>query len=193
MTRMRTIGLLIVCAHFFIFLGCEKPPTDVIIRAERMIEAAQNVQADAYAPETFLSAEKAIKKARDHVASKEYGRAKESAMEAAQFAQEAIVLARAEKTRLREEADKMAQQIDEMLKELRAYAGKSDRRRSRSKTEEIQAVIAQYETDLAAGREKLQENEILQAHSDLTILRDRVSDAGKKLLNRKDREGGLWK
>lgn len=178
--------------QLFLF-GCEKPPTDTIIKAERLIEEAGKAEAGVYASETFLNAENALKTAKKHVSEKEYKEARKSAEEATQFAQEAITLARVAKAKLKEESENMAQEIAGMLSELQACADRQSSKRSKSRTEEIQSLIEQYHSDLSASKGKLQRQELLEAHSELNVLSTQVFKLKEKCLKAGARSGRSWK
>ncbi len=173
--------------------GCEKPPTDAIIRAERLIENARTLQADTYAPETLLRAEEAIKTAREYVVSRKYQKAKESAEEAARFAQEAAAIARAEKIRLRGESERMAQEISIMLKELQEYSSGAAGGSGKGPSGELHMLIDTYQADLSAGEKKIQEGRLGEACQDLTMLKDQVTRTKELYLTIKMQGGTSWK
>lgn len=193
---MTTVAGRTLCAVLLaqlLLFGCEKPPTDAIIRAERLIEDARKGEADIYAFEVILKADKAIKKAKDLVAAKKYGEAKKSAADAVQHAQEAITLAKSEKERLTEEAENMMRQIGEMLGELRQQSEKRVAGRSKGVTEKLRSAVEKYGADLAAAREELEKGQITQALLDLTILKDLVSETEVKQAAKKTRKDKSWK
>ncbi len=166
--------LVVILLLQILLSGCEKPPTDAVIKAERLTQEAKKAEAEVYAKGIFAKTEKTLKKTKEHIAVKEYKKAKESAMEASQLAQESIMIAKAEKVRLKEDAELMEQEIEGLLGELQTYNEKRSGKPSKGKTRGLQSMLSQFQSDLSSARGKLQTQEIMQAHSQLKLLRDNI-------------------
>ena len=93
--------LLMLC----LFLSCEKPPVDRIIRAEKALQEAHNIKARLYAADSYEKADKALTQARYFVKIKKYREAVESADLAILYARQSIDLVSARERKIREPDD----------------------------------------------------------------------------------------
>lgn len=147
----------LIALPFVISAGCSKPPTEEMAKAEKAVEDARQKEAPAYVPDLFAKADESLKKAKDFVTGKKYKEAKQAAVETEGFAQQAIAAIEPAKAKIKADADQAVLDIQKGIDELKAAVeGAAKKKALNEKREEIQAMIAKWETDFAAAKEKLQ-------------------------------------
>jgi len=173
--------LLISSIVFFSpFTGCEKPPTDKLIRAEKAIDEAKQREADLYAGDVVLQAEQALQKAKDFVAVKKYAEAKKVADDAVQLAKEASFLTEHNKTKIKTEAEQIIKEVELTLDEIKSLSAEAMNKKTKFKKtkanfHEIQEMIGKWETELQNIKNDLQAQKILQASNALKALQEQIS------------------
>ncbi len=189
----QTIRVSVILLLSLIPVGCERPPTDTIIRAERLVEEAKKNEAQQYANEVFLHALESLRQARESVSVRDYRKADKAAREALLLAEEAAVLARAEKNRLRAESEQRVLQIKGMLDEMQAYAERPESRRWPKRQKKLRMKIKEYRSDLSAAEDMLQRQQVMQADSELRSLGEVVSKMQESRERERNPEEGRWK
>jgi hypothetical protein len=89
----RSLNVMLVVITIFslaLFVGCSKPPTEEMTKAEKAVEEAKQKEAPVYVPDLFAKAEASLQKAKDFITDKKYKEAKQVAIETEALAQQAI-------------------------------------------------------------------------------------------------------
>lgn len=170
--RISILGLILFCS---IILGCTKPPTEEIIKAEKAVDEARQNEAAIYAQDVFIKAEDTLKRAKELVAVKKYKEAKTVAEEAAKLAQEALSLVEPNKAKMREEAEKLVQEVTKELDDLKTLVVKAIKKKAQINREEIQNMIGKWEIDLMTIKDKLQSQQVKQAYDDLKTIKEQIN------------------
>jgi hypothetical protein len=172
----RSIGFIVfivlVLASFMI--GCAKPPTQEVEKAEKAIADAKQKEAHLYVQIEFQKAEEALKQSKELIAVKKYKEAKAAAEESSNRALMAISLVETNKTAMKEEAEKMVQEIQQSLDELKSLAAAAIKKKAAINKEEVQSVIGKYELDIVSVKDLLQELKISGAYDQLIALKEQV-------------------
>jgi hypothetical protein len=172
----RSIGFIVfivlVLASFMI--GCAKPPTQEVEKAEKAIADAKQKEAHLYVQIEFQKAEEALKQSKELIAVKKYKEAKAAAEESSNRALMAISLVETNKTAMKEEAEKMVQEIQQSLFELKSLAAAAIKKKAAINKEEVQSVIGKYELDIVSVKDLLQELKISGAYDQLIALKEQV-------------------
>jgi hypothetical protein len=172
----RSIGFIVfivlVLASFMI--GCAKPPTQEVEKAEKAIADAKQKEAHLYVQIEFQKAEEALKQSKELIAVKKYKEAKAAAEESSNRALMAISLVETNKTAMKEEAEKMVQEIQQSLDEIKSLAAAAIKKKAAINKEEIQGVIGKYELDIVSVKDQLQEQKIRGAYDQLIALKDQL-------------------
>lgn len=168
--------LLVVSLILFssIIIGCAKPPTEEITKAEKAVEEARQKEADMYVPDIFAKAENSLKKSNDLVAAKKYKEAA-AAEETIKFAQQAILLVEPNKAKMKEDAEKLIQEAQKEMDGLKTLAAKAIKKKAPINREKIQNMIGKWEVDIATIKDKLQSEQVKQAYDELKTMKEQVN------------------
>jgi hypothetical protein len=167
------IALLIL--SFAVFTGCAKPPTEEMAKAEKAVEDAKLKEAPAYAPEQFAKADDSLKKAKEFVAAKKYKEAKQAAMETEGFAQQAVAGVEPAKTKMKTDAEKLAEDIQKIIDEAKgAVEGAAKKKAVAKVRDEAKEMIAKWETDLAAVKEKIAQK-VKEAIDEMKAMKEQLA------------------
>ncbi len=166
------LSLVLFCS---VILGCAKPPTEEIIKAEKAVDEARQKEAALYVQDVFTKAEESLKKAKDFVAVKKYKEAKVAAEETVKLAQQAVSLVEPNKVKMKEEAEKLMQEVQKELDDLKTSVAKAIKKKAPINREEIQNMIGKWEVDMATIKDKLQSQQIKQAYDDLKTMKEQVN------------------
>lgn len=160
---------------FFVFavislmllVGCSKPPTEALQKAEQALEEAKQKGANLYVEDLFKKAEEGLKKAKDQVAAKQYKEAAQTLLEVIPAAEQAVAGIEAGKAKMKEEAEKFVGEAQKGLDELKTDVATAIKNKLPVAKEEIQAAIGKMEVDFAGAKEKLQSGSIREAFDGL--------------------------
>jgi len=160
---------------FFVFavislmllVGCSKPPTEALQKAEQALEEAKQKGANLYVEDLFKKAEEGLKKAKDQVAAKQYKEATQTLLEVIPAAEQAVAGIEAGKAKMKEEAEKFVGEAQKGLDELKTDVATAIKNKLPVAKEEIQAAIGKMEVDFAGAKEKLQSGSIREAFDGL--------------------------
>jgi len=160
---------------FFVFavislmllVGCSKPPTEALQKAEQALEEAKQKGANLYVEDLFKKAEEGLKKAKDQVAAKQYKEAAQTLLEVIPAAEQAVAGIEAGKAKMKEEAEKFVGEAQKGLDELKTDVTTAIKNKLPVAKEEIQAAIGKMEVDFAGAKEKLQSGSIREAFDGL--------------------------
>lgn len=168
--------LFFVAAVFSLMLlvGCSKPPTEEMAKADKAIEEAKAKEANLYAEDAFKKAEESLKKAKDQVAAKQYKEAVQTLAETMTLVQQAMSSIDAGKAKMKEEAEKYVGEAQKGLDELKTDVAAAIKKKLAVPKEEIQAAIGKWEVDLAGIKDKLQSGKIREAFDELKAMVEAV-------------------
>lgn len=160
---------------FFVLIACAKPPTEEMIKAEKAIDEARQNEANTYAQDTYIKAEKSFARAKELVAVMKYDEARSAAGEAYLLAEQAITVSEVNKEKIRTESLKLIEDIQGIIDELKALPDKAFRKQAAVTHAQLQEDIKMSETHLTQLTEELQEGKIKHAHKALRVLKEQVS------------------
>ena len=145
------VFIIMIVLSFTLFAGCAKPPTEEMAKAEKALEEAKQKEAPTYVPDLFKKAEESLKKAKDYITNKKYKEAKQVAIETETLGRQAIAGIEAAKAKVKTEAEQVAQDVQKGIDDLKALvAGAEKNKALTAAREEVQGIIAKWETDLAS-------------------------------------------
>jgi hypothetical protein len=150
-----------------LLVGCSKPPTEALQKAEQALEEAKQKGANLYVEDLFKKAEEGLKKAKDQVAAKQYKEAAQTLLEVIPAAEQAVAGIEAGKAKMKEEAEKFVGEAQKGLDELKTDVATAIKNKLPVAKEEIQAAIGKMEVDFAGAKEKLQSGSIREAFDGL--------------------------
>lgn len=162
--RFMLLSVLVILA---MFIGCAKPPTEELAKADKAIADAKAKEANLYVQEAFQKAEGALKKAKDQVTAKQYKEAKQAAIDAANFAQQAVAGVEAAKTKMKDDATKMTEDAANALAELNVAVAAALKKKVAVPKEEVQSAIGKWNIELVEVKDKLQAGKISEAFNAL--------------------------
>ncbi|MFH1079549.1 MAG: hypothetical protein V1766_04720 [Pseudomonadota bacterium] len=168
---------VLVVFSFVLVMGCAKPPTEEMAKADKAVADAKAKEADLYAQDALKKAEDTLKKAKDQVAAKQYKEAKQAAIDTVALAQQAIAGVEAGKAKMKEDAVKMAADVEKALDEMKTDVATAIKKKLSIPREEIQAAIGKWGVDLATVKDKLQGGKISEAFGELKAM---MTDVGAK-------------
>lgn len=172
--RSAYVVFMIMVVLSFTLLGCTKPPTEEMTKAEKALEEAKQKEAPTYVPDLFKKAEESLNKAKDYVTNKKYKEAKQIAIETETLGRQAIAGIEAAKTKIKTEAEQVAQDVQKGIDDLKALvAGAEKKKALAAAREEVQGVITKWETDFASIKEKLQ-SKTKEASDELKAMKDQI-------------------
>jgi hypothetical protein len=175
------VALLIV--SFALFTGCAKPPTEEMAKAEKAVEDAKQKEAPAYAPEQFAKADDSLKKAKELVTAKKYKEAKQAAAETEGLAQQAVAGVEPAKTKMKTDAEQLTQDIQKIIDEAKAAIEGAAKKKAVAKVrDEAKEMIAKWETDLAAVKEKIAQK-VKEAVDELKAMKDQLAAKKDEVVN----------
>lgn len=183
--KRRVLSLLcvLVVFCFAMVMGCAKPPTEELGKADKAIADAKAKEADVYAAEAFKKAEDALKSAKDQVTAKKYKEAKQAAINAASLAQQAVAGVEAGKAKMKEDAAKLVDDVAKALDELKGSVAAALKKKLPVPKEEIQAAIGKWSVDLAMVKDKLQGDKISEAFSELNAMMTALGAKKEEIAN----------
>jgi len=170
----RIVLVSMVVLSFALFAGCTKPPTEEMTKAEKALEEAKQKEAPVYVPDLFKKAEESLIKAKAYITEKKYKEAKPVAIETETLGRQAIAGIEAAKVKIKTEAEQTIQDVQKSVDDLKALvAGVEKNKKLAAAREEVQGVIAKWETDLATVKEKLQ-SKTKEASEELKAMKEEV-------------------
>ena len=164
------VGIL----SFVLVLGCSKPPTEALTKAEQALAEAKQKEANLYAEEAFKKAEESLKKAKDQVTAKQYKEAAQTLTETMPLAQKAVAGVEAGKAKMKEESEKYIAEVQKGLDDLKKDVVEAIKKKLPVPKEEVQAAIGKWEIDFASIKDKLQSGKIREAFDELKAMMDAV-------------------
>ncbi len=172
MVRIRSIyKSLFFILIFGILIGCAKPPTEEMIRAEKAVDEARQKEAHLYAPELFAKTEESFAKARDLVSARKYEEAAAEAAETYRLAGQAETLSEVNRAKIETEAGQIMQDIQEIIDEMKAVPENEFRKKPIVSYEQLQGNILNWEKDLMRIRQELEEGRIRRGRDELDMIR----------------------
>ena len=159
--------LVFAVISLMLLVGCSKPPTEALQKAEQALEEAKQKGANLYVEDLFKKAEEGLKKAKDQVAAKQYKEATQTLLEVIPAAEQAVAGIEAGKAKMKEEAEKFVGEAQKGLDELKTDVATAIKNKLPVAKEEIQAAIGKMEVDFAGAKEKLQSGSIREAFDGL--------------------------
>ncbi len=117
---IQTVVVLTVVAVLGLSYGCAKPPTKEMADAEAALTAAKLAEADIYVPNEYRSAEEMLAQAQAEIQTKEYGLAKNSAIQTIGIAEQAKEHAISAKAAAKIEAAGIMAELKTTLEEAEA-------------------------------------------------------------------------
>lgn len=157
------LSVLLLVLSLALFIGCAKPPTAEMEKAEKAVAEATAKEANLYAEEAFKKAEAALKNAKDLVGGKKYKEAKAAAEEAAILAGQSVADLEANKAKMKTEADQLIVDLQKEMENLKGLVVAAVKKKVQVSREEVQAAIGKAEVDLTAVKDQLQGGKIRQA------------------------------
>jgi vacuolar-type H+-ATPase subunit H len=170
LTRRYGYGFILrvsILAFSLVIIGCAKPPTMEIEKAEKAVAEAKQKEADLYAQDIFSKSEEALKKAKDFVGNNKYKEAKASAEESLGLAQQSITMIEPNKAKMKADAEQIVLDVQNSLNELKGTVVKATRKKAKINREEIEGAIGKFEIDMFSAKEQLQAGKIRQAYDQL--------------------------
>jgi hypothetical protein len=168
--------IIVVIAAVAFVLGCEKPPTQEIIRAEKARDEAKQKKADFYVPDLFAKAEESLMRSKILAARKQYKEARKVAEEAERFAHQSIALVESNREKMKAEAEQMLRDVLRRLDEFKIRVAKAIEKKMTIDEQELQRTIDTWETRVVAIKDELQRGEIGEARDLLKSLLDELTD-----------------
>lgn len=168
--------IIVVIAAVAFVLGCEKPPTQEIIRAEKARDEAKQNKADFYVPDLFAKAEESLMRSKLLAARKQYKEARKVAEEAERFAHQSIALVESNREKMKAEAEQMLRDVLRRLDEFKIRVAKAIEKKMTIDEQELQRTIDTWETRVVAIKDELQRGEIGEARDLLKSLLDELTD-----------------
>jgi hypothetical protein len=168
--RRRVLLCALVVFFFALVMGCAQPPTEEMAKADKAVADAKEKEANLYVPDAFKKAEDALKKAKEQVAAKQYKEAKQTAIDTATLAQQAIAGVEAGKAKMKEEAAKMVADVAKAIDELKVDVAAAIKKKLPVPKEEFQAAIGKWGVDLETLKDKLQGAKISEALGELKTI-----------------------
>ncbi len=165
--------LFLIFIHILLF-GCAKPPTEEMIKAEKAIDEAKQVQADIFANEVFMRAEESFQSAKESVAERKYEEARLIALDTYHLARQSVTIASVNKENIVNETEHGIQDIRVTIDELKSIEAQSFSKRASIQYDELQEILTKLETELGNIREKLRNNEVMAARDDLKSLNSEI-------------------
>jgi len=165
---------IIVILSFVLVLGCSRPPTEALTKAEQALAEAKQKGANLYAEDAFKKAEESLKKAKDQVTAKQYKEAAQTLMETMPLAQQAVDGVEAGKAKMKEEAEKYIGEVQKGLDDLKKDVVEAIKKNLPVPKEEVQAAIGKWEVDFAGIKDKLQNGKIREAFDELKAMMEAV-------------------
>jgi hypothetical protein len=162
--------MLMVILSLALFIGCAKPPTAEMEKAEKAIAEAKAKEANLYAEEVFKKAEGALKSAQDFVTAKKYKEAKTAAEEAVTLAGQAVTEVETNKAKMKTEVEEGLANLQKELESLKALVVDATKKRAQINREEVQAAVGKAEVEVAAVKDLLQGGKVREAKDKLAEL-----------------------
>lgn len=164
-----------------LLFGCVKPPTEEMIKAEKAIDEARQLEADIFANDIFTRAEESFQTAKKSVAERKYEEARLIALDTTQLARQAAAIAPINKEKIVNEIEKGMQDIRMKIDELKNIDAQSFRKRGLIKHDELQAILRNNEAELGNIRDGLINNEVMAARDDLKTLNSKIDGLKQKV------------
>ena len=170
------VKFLIWCTvlSFAFVIGCTKPPTEEIIKAEKAVAEAKQQEADLYVQDIFMKAEESLAKAKDLVAGKNYKEAKKIAEETVQLAEQSKMMTGPNKEKMKAETEQIIVDIQESIDEFKTSVAKAIRMKAQINREELQGLIGKWEIGMVDIKEQLRAGKIRHAHDQLISIKDQI-------------------
>jgi hypothetical protein len=165
---------LTVVALSLVLMGCSKPSTEALTKAEQALEGAKQKGAILYAEDAFRKAEDSLKKAKDQVTAKQYKEAAQTLAETEALTQQAVAGIEPGKAKMKEEAEKYVGEGQTALDDLKRDVADAIRKKRPVPREEVQAAIGKWEVDFTGLKDKLQSGQIREACDGLKALLEAV-------------------
>ena len=157
-----------------ILYGCAKPPTKEVENAEKAIAEAKQKEADLYVQDVFTKAQDALKNAKDLIAVKKYMEAKKAAEDAANLANQAILMVEPNKAKMKTEVEQMIPEVQGTMDELKSLVAKAIKKKAPINREEIQSSIGKWEIDMVNVKDQLRGGRIRQANDQLISMKEQM-------------------
>jgi hypothetical protein len=148
--------LLVVVSYLS---GCEKPPTDEIIRAERALDKASAQNAQFYVPDPYKKAQALLEKARALVREKHYGEARKNALESLTLSNHSLLLIPESRERMRAEVQKIILVLESDTESLRTEIEKLKKRKGIRSFEKGSRIIEQWNEEFRRLKESAKTDE----------------------------------
>jgi len=164
------LSVLMVVLSLVLFIGCAKPPTAEMEKAEKALADASAKEANLYAEEAFKKAEAALKNARDLVGGKKYKEAKAAAEEAAVLAGQSVADVEANKSKMKTDAEQLIVDLQKEMENIKGLVVAAIKKKVPVNRDEIQSAIGKWEVDLTAVKGQLQGGKIREAMDQLKAI-----------------------
>ena len=146
----------VVLGMVFIAAGCGSPPQAELDAAQVALDAAQQAQADVYAPDAYTRAKNTLADARAKVEQSDYEAAKTSAVQAKEQADQARSLAGTNKQQMMDDAQGIANRVSTGLGDARtALDGAPRGKGADDDLDQLRADLSQAEASLSDARNSL--------------------------------------
>lgn len=164
------LSVLMVVLSLVLFIGCAKPPTAEMEKAEKAVAEAKGKEANLYAEEAFKKAEAALQNAKDLVGGKKYKEAKAAAEETTVLAGQSLADVEANKAKMKTEAEQIIVDIQKEMENLKGLTLAAAKKKAQINREEIQSALGKWELDLTASKDQLQGGKIREALNQLKAI-----------------------
>lgn len=164
------LSVLMVVLSLVLFIGCAKPPTAEMEKAEKAVAEAKEKGANLYAEEAFKKAEAVLQNAKDLVGGKKYKEAKAAAEEAATLAGQSLADVDANKAKMKTDAEQMIVDLQKEMENIKGLVVAAIKKKAQVNREEIQSALGKWELDLTATKDQLQGGKIREAMDQLKAI-----------------------
>ncbi len=161
------VMFLVAVLSLLFFVGCAKPPTAEMEKAEKAIAGAKEKEANLYAEEAFKKAEAALQSAKDLVGGKKYKEAKAAAEQAATLANQSLADVETNKAKMKTDAEQMLTDIQKEMENVKGQMVAAIKKKIQVNREEVQAAIGKWEVQLTAAKGELGGGKIRDAKDKL--------------------------
>jgi uncharacterized lipoprotein YajG len=175
---MRKILFLLVPV-LILAAGCSKAPESELTSTEKIIQEAQDAEADQYVPEMYQMAVDSLDAAKTEIRRQDgrftwfrsYGKSRETLQAAQKLAEEAAGQAQVEKDRMRAEVSQMITQADTVVTTVtKAYASVAKGKGARADLRTIKADLDAVQTSYRAAVEQFNNGKYLVAKCGLDLV-----------------------
>lgn len=178
--RHYVIIFLLILPHV-LFLGCAKPPTEEMIRAEKAIDEARQKKAEVFANDIFIRTEKSFEKAKKAVVERRYEEARLIALDTARFAEQAVTIAQFNKEKIVKETETGIKDVRGTIDKLKNVEQESFRKNALIKYDDLQEILTNHESTLGEIRERLDNDEVMGARDDIKRLYSEIEGLKEKV------------